>query len=204
MNLIPFSSMLHLFLKVNRFFRLKLIFVLVFSFAISFKVTAQTEAEKFTARNLVYLEIGGNAGQYAFNYGSLIYQKRAFKVIGSVGFSLWVEPIEGPTIWNPAIPLEVSTLFGAKKHHLEFGVGITPFLQAGVNSSWESGNLVQSKGASHLGAILPIRVGYRYQKPEGGFFFRLGYTPFFAMPNKTREYWAFQPVFAGLGLGVSF
>jgi len=43
-----------------------------------------------------------------------------------------------------------------------------------------------------------------YQKPEGGFFFRVGYTPFFAMPNKTCEYWAFQPVFAGLGLELSF
>lgn len=179
-------------------------FVLFLIFAISFRGTAQTEAVNFTAKQAVYLEVGGNAGQYAFNYGRLIFLKRAFKVIGSVGFSLWAEPIEGPTIWNPAIPLEVSTLFGAKKHHLEIGLGITPFLQAGVNSSWESGNLVQSKGANHVGAILPIRVGYRYQKPEGGFFFRVGYTPFFAMPTKTREDWAFQPVFAGLGLGVSF
>jgi hypothetical protein len=28
-------------------------------------------------------------------------------------------------------------------------------------------------------AMVPVRVGYRYQKPEGGFFFRDGYALFF-------------------------
>lgn len=170
----------------------------------SFQVAAQRSAETFTARNSVFLEVGGNAGQYAFNYGRMIHQKGILKIVASAGFALWADPIAGSTIWMPVVPLEVSTLIGKRRHHLELGLGITSYLEAEVNSSWESGTLVQTKGASHLDAVLPFRIGYRYQKPEGGFFFRLGYTPFLAMPNKSREYWVFQPLFAGVGIGKSF
>ncbi|MEB2774256.1 hypothetical protein SYJ56_03010 [Algoriphagus sp. D3-2-R+10] len=181
-----------------------IICAIVLVIAISFNSLAQKDSQTFTARNSVFLEIGGNAGQYAFNYGRIFHQKGGFKLNGSAGFSLWADPIEGSTIWNPAVPLEVSALFGKSKHHLEFGVGITPYLQNEVNSTFESGTLVQTRGANHLAAILPFRVGYRYQKPEGGFFFRVGYTPFFDLPNKSGGTLNFQPIHAGLGLGLSF
>lgn len=181
-----------------------LFLVLVFALAISFWAKAQTEAEKFTAKHLVYLELAGNAGQYAFNYGHLFYQKGVFKLTGSAGFSLWADPIEGSTIWNPALPLEVSALMGKRNHHLELGLGITPYLKAEINSSFETGVLVQSKGPNNLAAVLPLRIGYRYQKPEGGFWFRVGYTPFFSLPYEFRDDWEFQPIFAGIGFGWSF
>jgi hypothetical protein len=47
-------------------------------------------------------------------------------------------------------------------------------------------------------------VGYQYQKPDDGFFFRVAYTPFFNLPDKFREDWDFEQIFAGLGLGWSF
>lgn len=183
-----------------------LLLVLVFAFAISFGVSAQTEAEKFTTTHSVYFELGGNAGRYAFNYGRLINQKRAFKIIGSVGFSLWSDPnlIKGTTRWYPAIPLELSALIGKRKHHLEFGLGITSYLLRSTNFSTEFGNFVQSEGPAFIRTIVPIRLGYRYQKPEGGFFFRVGYTPNFGIPDRNRENWYFQPIHAGLGLGWSF
>ena len=179
-------------------------FVLVLAFAISFGVSAQTEAEKFTAKHLVYLELAGNAGLYAFNYGRSIYQKRAFKVIGSAGISLWADQIAGSKIWKPAIPLEVSALIGKRKHHLEFGLGITPYLLSEVNFSTDSGTFIQTKGPNFVRTIVPLRIGYRYQMPDGGFFFRVGYTPFFGLPDRMKENWYFQPIHAGLGLGVSF
>jgi hypothetical protein len=45
----------------------------------SISTFAQTKPETFTAKNAIYLYIGGNAGQYAFIYGRLISQKHAFK-----------------------------------------------------------------------------------------------------------------------------
>jgi hypothetical protein len=206
MNLIALASIVHIVLTVNVFFRPRLLFVLVLAFSISFGATAQTEAEKFTATHSVHLELGGNAGRYAFNYGRLIYQKRAFKVLGSVGFSLWSDSnlIKGNTRWYPAIPLELSALIGRGKHHLEIGLGITSFLDQTINFSNDTGTGILTKGSNFMRTIVPLRVGYRYQKPDGGFFFRVGYTPFFGVPDRMNENWYFQPIHAGLGLGVSF
>jgi hypothetical protein len=53
-------------------------------------------------------------------------------------------------------------------------------------------------------AFIPLRVGYRYQKPEGGFFYRVAYTPFFDLPIGGRECWLFSPYFAALSLVKSF
>src|SRR5690606_18390553 len=95
--------------------------VLVFTLSFSFEATAQTEAETFTAKSAIYLDIGGNAGQYAFTYGRLITQKNALKLMGSVGFSLWADRVDGSTVFNPAVPLELSGLIGNGNHHLELG-----------------------------------------------------------------------------------
>ncbi|WP_194774296.1 hypothetical protein [Pararhodonellum marinum] len=64
-----------------------IVFVLVLV-AFPFRISAQDGPQMFKARNTVYLEIGGNAGQYAFNYGYLFHQKKALKLIGSVTFTL--------------------------------------------------------------------------------------------------------------------
>ena len=53
-------------------------------------------------------------------------------------------------------------------------------------------------------AFIPLRVGYRYQKPEGGFFFRIGYTPFFNVPVRDGKNWSFNPYMAGVSFGKSF
>ncbi|MDN3687647.1 hypothetical protein [Cyclobacterium jeungdonense] len=201
MNPFPLSSILHIFLKVNRFFRLKLIFVLVFSFAISFRGTAQTETVRFTAKQAVYLEVGGNAGRYAFNYGRIFYQKGKLKLNASAGFSMFHHRLNAKTTWLPVVPLEISAFYGKSNHHLELGMGVTSYLTRSIGFNSET---FQTIDKVVFDAAIPLRIGYRYQKPEGGFFFRVGYTPFLAMPIKPRKYWAFQPVFAGLSLGLSF
>ncbi|HCX77064.1 MAG TPA: hypothetical protein DHU93_18445, partial [Algoriphagus sp.] len=183
---------------------LAIFFASVSLFALPFQLLAQKVNQSSNARNTVFIEIGGNAGQYAFNYGRIFYQKEAFKLTATSGFSLWAEKIDGSTVWNPALPLELTSLLGRNRHHLELGFGITPFLEAEIISSFESGELVQTKGSRDLGAILPFRIGYRYQKPEQGFFFRLGYTPFFKFTGNSEENITFQPVHAGIGLGWSF
>lgn len=162
---------------------------------------AQAESETFTAKNAIYLDLGGNAGQYAFTYGKLFYQKGALKMMGSVGFSLWADRVEGSTVFNPAIPLEISGLLGRGKHHLELAIGATPHLATGLDINPET---LELEDKVVFDSLIPLRIGYRYQKPEGGFFFRVGYTPFFKVPVGGREDWVFTPVFAGLSFGKSF
>lgn len=201
MNPIPFSSMLHLFCDGQSFFRLKLIFVLVISFATPFGVTAQTDAEQFTAKQAVSLEVGGNAGRYAINYGRIFHQKGKLKLNAGAGFSMFHHRLNAKTTWLPVVPVEISAFYGKSNHHLELGLGVTSYLTRSLGFDPET---FQTIDKVVFDAAIPLRIGYRYQKPEGGFFFRLGHTPFFAMPIKPRKYWAFQPVFAGVSLGLSY
>jgi hypothetical protein len=178
-----------------------LLLVLVFALSISICARAQTKAETFTAKKAIYLDIGGNAGQYAFTYGNLFYQKGALKMMGSVGFALWADRVEGSTVFNPAVPLEVSGLLGKGNHHLELGLGLTPHLARSLDFNSET---LELEDKLVLNTLIPLRIGYRYQKPEGGFFFRVGYTPFFKVFAGGREDWVFTPIFAGISFGKSF
>lgn len=189
--------------------KLSLIGVLLLVLNSGFECLSQTEFKTVTAKNAVYLEIGGNAGWYSLNYGRIFYQKGLLKLAGSAGLSMWRHNTsELPhnttkTIrWLPALPLEFSALLGRSSHHLEIGSGITPYLSVTVR---RNPDILNSSDKVYLGAYLPFRLGYRYQKPEGGFFFRIAYTPLFRLPvNLEGSNYYFSPIFAGISFGKSF
>ncbi len=179
-----------------------LLLVLILVFVISFGATAQTEPETFTAKNAIYLEVGGSSGRYAVNYSMIFHQKGKLKLNASAGFSMWRNKINDfETIWLPVIPLEVTALYGKSNHHLEMGFGFTSLLDRTLDFDSET---LELEDKVVFGAAIPLRIGYRYQKPEGGFFFRVGYTPFFKVPLGVREDWVFTSIFAGLSIGKSF
>ncbi|MEB2786426.1 hypothetical protein [Algoriphagus persicinus] len=90
-------------------FKSAIIGTLVLALAISFDSFAQTETETFTAKNAVYLEVGGSSGRYAVNYSNLFHQKGKLKLNASAGFSMWRDQLNDfKTIWLPVIPLEVT------------------------------------------------------------------------------------------------
>lgn len=168
----------------------------------------QTESEALSAKNAVYIEVGGNAGWYSLNYGRIFYQKGMLKLSGSAGFSMWRhntsdQPynISKTIYWLPTLPLEISAFFGKSKHHLEIGTGITPNLSVTVR---RDPDFLRSSDKVYLNAFIPLRLGYRYQKPEGGFFFRVAYTPVFELPILEGNNFLFNPIFAGISLGKSF
>ncbi|WP_373494964.1 hypothetical protein [Aquiflexum sp.] len=183
-------------------FNLAIIGTFLFTISLCSDGLAQSEAETITAKNTLSVELGGNAGRYALSYGRLFHQNGSFKLSGSVGFSMWHENVLSSTYWNPALPLEITALFGRSKHHMEFGLGLTPYLENSYDFDPSGEDMV--KNSNHLNAILPLRLGYRYQKPEGGFFFRAGYTPLIFLPIGVRETLHFYPLFAGLSFGKSF
>jgi hypothetical protein len=163
---------------------------------------AQTEPEAFTAKNTIYLELGGSSGIYAVNYSKIFHQKGKLKLNASAGFSMLPsEKINSKNIWLPAIPLEVAALYGKSNHHLEMGFGFTSYLDKTTAINSETFELSDKVV---FGAIIPVRIGYRYQKPEGGFFFRIGYTPFFNVPVREGKSWSFDPYWAGVSFGKSF
>jgi len=172
------------------------------SLTFSFSTFAQTKAETFTAKNAVYLELGGSSGRYAVNYSKIFHQKGKLKLNASAGFSMWRNKIKDfKTIWLPVIPLEVTALYGKSNHHLELGFGFTSYLSRTLDINSET---FEFSDKVVFGAYIPLRIGYRYQKPEGGFFFRVGYTPIIDVPVRAGKSWSFNPYWAGVSFGKSF
>lgn len=171
-------------------------------FTLPFQAYAQNEAETFTAKNAIYLEVGGSSGIYAVNYSKIFHQKGKLKLNASAGFSMWRnEKLDSRTSWLPAIPLEVTAFYGKSNHHLEMGFGVTSYLGRTLAIDSET---FEFRDKVVFGAFNPLRVGYRYQNPEGGFFFRVGYTPIIDFPPRTGGNWSFNPYWAGVSFGKSF
>ena len=141
-------------------------FFLIFQ-TISNLTFAQTEPETFTKKSGIYLELGGSSGRYALNYNRIFHQKGKLKLNASAGFSMWPKKFDSKTIWLPTIPLEISALFGNSNHHLELGTGFTSFL---TRSLFFDSETFENSDKVVFDAAIPVRIGYRFQKPEGGFF----------------------------------
>ncbi|SFN89620.1 hypothetical protein SAMN04488519_102364 [Algoriphagus ornithinivorans] len=186
---------------MNNSFEKIFVTVLVFTLSISICARAQTRSETFTAKNAVYLEVGGSSGIYAINYSKIFHQKGKLKLNASAGFSMLPHRLDSKTTWLPVVPLEISALVGKSNHHLEIGMGITPYLTRSLAFDSETFDTIDKVV---FGSVMPLRVGYRYQKPEGGFFFRIGYTPFFNVPVRAGKNWSFNPYMAGVSFGKSF
>ncbi|GMQ27566.1 hypothetical protein [Algoriphagus confluentis] len=167
----------------------------------------ETKAEIFTAKNLIFAEFFGNSGGYALNFGRIFFQKEKWKISASAGFSVLYksedEPLH-PGYLVPAFIPEISAFYGKSKHHLELGVGFNAAYQKSYSFDEDFPN--NTKEQTYWSKSIVPRIGYRYQKPEGGFFFRVGYTPSisFESLDKAAKKATFIPFGAGISLGVSF
>lgn len=182
---------------------LKLCLCLLFiMLAASLQLEAQESAPPATAKNAVYLELGGNGVYYSLNYEKIFYQRGLFKSAARIGVSAFPKNIETETktYWDAALPLELIGLIGRSKHHLELGVGYTPYYYA--DTKFEIGSRGFEFDRYRYSAVMPFRLGYRYQKPEGGFLFRAGYMPVLSFHPDTIRPWTW--VYGGISFGMSF
>jgi hypothetical protein len=148
-------------------------------------------SQSFEAKNAIYLEMGGNAYVYSLNYERIFLPKKYIKVGARAGIS--VLPKNNLTAPYPIVPLEVIALTGKRNHHFETGIGLTPFIGYVTYDGARGSDYERER----LQAATTFRLGYRYQKPEGGFMLRAGYMPILN-PDGYMIFWA------GISIGKSF
>lgn len=137
--------------------------------------------------NSIYFEALGNGGLYSVNYDRLFTDNFGARV----GF-MYISEIDFFFVSEEdllLIPATINYLLG-NKHKFELGVGL---VLASVSSTGVFGF---ESGESSSNVVGTATIGYRYQKPKGGFLFRAGFTPLFNSNG-------FQP-YAGVSIGVSF
>jgi hypothetical protein len=136
-------------------FKMKKILLLISIVTIGFSANAQSSEKNILSKNSIYFDAGLIPGIHAFvNYERSIYQGERVSWFGRAGFGL------AGMIWNYAGfggLGAVTMLTGKKNSHFE--------LNAGIFSGKDIDN-------SNSFTYPLLDVGYRYQKPDGGFVFK--------------------------------
>jgi len=118
-------------------------------------------------RNTFFLELGGNGMFYSLNYDRILLNRDTWKLSGRVG-ALYLPLFGAGNRQMVGGPVEISYLRGRGRHFLELGLGGTVV--------YDTYALSDSR-INDLAVMAVARIGYRHQKPEGGFFYKVGFTP---------------------------
>lgn len=123
------------------------------------------------ARNSIYAELLGNGLLYSLNYDHKLFNHLSARIGGMYAGGLEGEAL-GEDISLLLVPVMANYLVGNGSSRLEIG--------AGLSFGYASGNWAGAGELSGGGlAGFTSTVGYRLQPTDGGFLFRIGFTPTF-------------------------
>jgi hypothetical protein len=154
-------------------------------------------------KHTFYVEIGGPSGTItSVNYDKIIYCNKKLLASISLGFGYF------PSVNNQShqfgAPITVNASFGKNKHFFEIGTGLTYGL-------FESGEyVIQDFSGIEINYTEPIeswlwtfRIGYKYQKSDGGLFIRASFTPL--IPIQTSLSTSHNnAIIPGIGFGIGY
>ena len=130
------------------------------------------------AKNLVYLELLGNGGLYSVNYERMLSNDLSarlgfsyFSISASAGSGQEQSSAKASIVTAPAL---FNYMVGGKNHKLELGAGATLIYVSASASGGAASASGEGVGVAGTGV-----AGYRYSPADGGFVFRVGYTPLF-------------------------
>lgn len=173
----------------------RLLLFLFASLFFTFSSFAQKSDSSQEAKNSLYLDIMGTGGWYSLNYERIVYSKDKLGLGISSGASV-THLRDFDRRFNPdfSIPVSLNAFYG-KNHHLEAGIGTTFASVVRADEDYSA--------QRYLNVNLTMTLGYRYQKPEGGFLFRAAYTPIIPVYRQITENGEFKNWFS-LSFGYSF
>lgn len=157
-----------------------MIFVMLVLASVPAKAQSAKDGGGHFARNAVYVEALGPGGWYSVNY-----ERRVTRDISLRGGFTALDGYVG-------FPLMVNALLGQNGDYFEIGIGVVPGYTT-IPLLPSSSFIKSGKGFMYGAATL----GYRYQPYNGGFLFRIGFTPIFA-PHNTFIFWG------GMSIGYAF
>jgi hypothetical protein len=142
-------------------------------------------------RNTIYIELGGQSLIGSLNYDRLFRVNKKVKTSFSAGFGTFGDYTKGGYDEYYSLPLSYNFLFGKKNSHLELGIGIVIFAEAYLEDysydikypTYIQGNDFYTNQIDIATYITP-KIGYRFQKPKGGFFFKVAFTPLLNFFNR--------------------
>lgn len=165
-------------------------------------VFAQSTEKAFSGA-VAYLEVGGAGGVYSVNIENPFFDFGRWR--GNVRLGYGQMHYRHPNNVFRTIPLGIHMFKHSGNHHAEIGAALSYI--AGYHYSEifaNSGSKMQSRGIF----FVPM-VGYRFQRPHGGLFFRVQYSPLIKIkeygPRPYFQGFMGEPIHApGLAVGYAF
>lgn len=161
-------------------------------------------------KNTLLVNIGGNGlTLYAISYDRIIFKRNKLKLAVNLGVS-FVPFIYWGRYNTITLPYEFCILIGKSKHNLELGYGQNLYFNISTGESY-------GYNKNFISLYNSLKIGYRLQKPQGGFFFSsalyllANYTININRPNtdllgntdNTPYPYVFYP-WLGFGFGYTF
>lgn len=124
---------------------------------------AQTDSLK---SNSVFIELGGFAGHFSFNYTRAIKFENNFGLSAGIGFSPSLIEFE----LSPRLPVRLSLFYQIKKHTFELGAAVTPYVWYNTARSF-------SENLDDVQFAFFGQIGYKYSIIEDMFYVGAAFTP---------------------------
>lgn len=160
-------------------------------------------------KNSIYLELGGNSVFYSVNYDRLIKLTNQIKLAPRVGLMYWpINNIKDNVDYsNLRIPLELNALWAKtpkSKSFAEIGIGLSLI---GMYGGYKLHFTGEVNRFTKFARVSTFRLGFRHQKPTGGFMYRAGLV----VPVTQDQFSSsrvgddlFLRLYAGFSLGYTF
>ncbi len=148
--------------------------------------TIDTLGSSFLYKNSVHTELLGNGSVYSFSYERILLNGQKFKTSMVLGGAMLPPPWDAEFLVN----ILLNELITFSNHHVEIGIGYG-IVYEGNSEPYDGGHFGYFTG----------RLCYRYQKPNGRFVTRIGFTPFIVQ-NSQKDIF-FKP-WGGVSFGYNF
>ena len=159
--------------KITAFLCYKICLLLFVCFT-AVTLSAQSPGAGENARNTFFAEYLSTDNFFSVNYDRVFRKGSSFSVSYRVGLAAGKNSI--------GLPVSISFFSGEGNSHAEFCLVVLPFVED-YKYLFSYGNRSDKKAYIIPGA------GYRYQKPEGGFFFRSIVTPVISLDPRSDNFW---------------
>ncbi len=140
-------------------------------------------------KNTIYAELLGQGSLWSLNYERKFAINEMISQTVSVGFTTRYEGGNSKidqSFFNAGkgqyygSPIAYRLILGKRKSHLEIGIGLTGLYYKGAG--WYPDGICRSysPGIKSFKSYIVPSISYRFQKNNGGLFFKMSYSPMFS------------------------
>jgi hypothetical protein len=166
--------------------------LIIFLFLIGFSSIGicQKNAVAAISRNTLYADFASKDVYYSINFDHTFHRGNKLSYSYRAGVSILKDAY--------SFPIGIQCFTGLKSSHAEFSLTLIPY----VDHSAKSRNRYDNTDKF---LYVEPGVGYRYQAPEGGLFFKAIFTPIILLDPPSNDFWNMDPkLFAGGNIAIGY